>query len=53
MPPEVGADRIEGDLVMLVELELLRRQAVRSASSRSILTPACDTTPWPSADTFT
>ena len=26
---------------------------VRSATSRSIPTPACDTTPWPSADTFT
>src|ERR1700682_5601099 len=26
---------------------------VKSASSRSIPTPACDTTPWPSADTFT
>ena len=26
---------------------------VRSASSRSMPIPACDTTPWPSADTFT
>jgi hypothetical protein len=31
----------------------LCRQHVRSASSRNMLTPACDTTPWPSADTFT
>jgi len=27
--------------------------SVRSASSRSIPIPACDTTPWPSAETFT
>jgi hypothetical protein len=26
---------------------------VSSATSRSIPTPACDTTPWPSAETFT
>lgn len=26
---------------------------VRSASSRSMPIPACDTTPWPSAETFT
>jgi len=26
---------------------------VRSASSRTMAIPACDTTPWPSADTFT
>ena len=26
---------------------------VSSATSRNIPTPACDTTPWPSADTFT
>ena len=26
---------------------------LRSATSRSMPTPACDTTPWPSADTFT
>ncbi len=31
----------------------LADRPVRSASSRSMPIPACDTTPWPSVDTFT
>jgi hypothetical protein len=31
----------------------LRGHPVRSATSRTMPTPVCDTTPWPSADTFT